>query len=277
MRKGQTHRRWFVRAAIAGSAVLALGISACAERIANSQSEPARDSSSSGPVQLVIDAALERGELTDAQEAKVIAISERVAEAKRNKRERKKQLRGAAGAIVRDGGTDQAAIDRAVDQAMVVVAERVRVGADALKELHALLDVDQRALVAEEVRERWAEKKERRRNKERGRHFAKRASDLMLSAVQVEAFQKARRDFMSGKKELRPSDEQIEDLIDAFEGPDFAAQLDALCKEKQSLARERLTESASRVEDVLSVLSEDQRHLLADLIESDSKSEETDT
>ena len=55
-------------------------------------------------------------------------------------------------------------------------------------------------------------------------------------------------------------------LVDAFEGDDFGAALDALHAEKAEFLRAHVARAGDRTDTVLAIFTPEQRDLLADLI-----------
>jgi hypothetical protein len=268
MKKPSRARRLFLGLVGTAGTLVMLGLAACATQVASRDPEERRDTErSGGPVQMALDTALDHGELSVEQADGVQAIKDRLAEGKEDKRAVRRELRTTAGEIVRGGGSDPQALEDALAQATLAIEKRVERGSTALKDLHALLDPDQRVLVADAIRARIEEKKSERRERDRKDRFKQVAAHLTLDAEQMNVITKLRDELFGAKKQIKPTDEEIEALITAFEGEGFAAALDAFNEEKLALVRERLDDAAGRVDGVLSILADDQRALLADLIE----------
>jgi hypothetical protein len=268
MKKPSRARRLFLGLVGTAGTLVMLGLAACATQVASRDPEERRDTErSGGPVQMALDTALDHGELSVEQADGVQAIKDRLAEGKEDKRAVRRELRTTAGEIVRGGGSDPQALEDALAQATLAIEKRVERGSTVLKDLHALLDPDQRVLVADAIRARIEEKKSERRERDRKDRFKQVAAHLTLDAEQMNVITKLRDELFGAKKQIKPTDEEIEALITAFEGEGFAAALDAFNEEKLALVRERLDDAAGRVDGVLSILADDQRALLADLIE----------
>jgi Spy/CpxP family protein refolding chaperone len=272
---GSRVRRLSVAAA---GVVLVLGASACAatakdepkdERIA-AKAEAARPHGHHrGPVAMVIDAALAHCDLSADQQQTLRAIARELEEDHQSRREAGEQMRSSAVAIVRSGTSDSAEFERAVGQAARLIEERMDRGADALEEIHATLDAQQRATLAGVLRARVDERFGRRHQHEK-RHrtgFERLAAHLMLSTLQIEQLKAMKKELFADKDRLRPSREELLGLVDAFEGEDFRPALDAFRAKKSAALRDRLAEAGERTDSALGVLSADQRELLADLIQ----------
>src|SRR5262245_58275385 len=139
-------RRVFLTIAAAVGAAALMGAAACASRVADSEPKPERQRYE-GPVTTVIDAAIEHGDLSAEQETAVEASRERMSADSDAKRELRQRMRSAAGKMVRGGAADPEELSRAVDEATAAIEERMELGTSALKEVHAMLDADQRGAV----------------------------------------------------------------------------------------------------------------------------------
>lgn len=247
----------------------ALGVAACANRV-DSTEPPVQIERQAwqGPVSVLVEAALDHGELTAEQQAAIAAIGDRVEISKESKRAMKDRMRASVSDIVRDGTVDSEKFEAVIDDAMSAVEERMRITADAVGEIHSLLDAEQRAVVADALREHIAaryEKKAKRAEK-RG-HFKKVAAHLMLTGVQLDELKKVKNELISEKKGLRPSRAELEALVDAFEGDDFRAAVDTFHEGKLKIMRERVVRVAEHGDTALSLLTDEQRDVLAELIE----------
>jgi len=246
-------------------AAAAMTVAACS--VATSQKEARPSSESSGPVSLVLDAAIDAGDLSDDQRAEVDAIRERTELTREDRKAMRSDLRASFVGVVRAGSADSEQFDRAVDRAATAMQQRVHVGCAALKDLHALLEPEQRGLVAEELRRRVAERRKERADAEARPSLGKAAARLMLDTTQLSALQGMADDWRSKHKQVRPSEEEVDALIDAFEDDDFADVLDEFASEKLAIAHEHLANAGSTVDGALSILSPEQRSLLAQWIE----------
>lgn len=220
-----------------------------------------------GPAFVVIDAALEQPDLSIEQREAIVHVRERLLD-QRHRAETKNKLRASATAIVRSGTARSMPFDDAMKEAMHAVEQRVMATSDALEEVHAILHPEQRVAVADVVRQRVEQRYERhaKRHEHRGR-FRKVASYLMLSVVQEQQLKQIRKEVVGDEGELRPSREEVEALVDAFEREDFGVALDGFRDSKLKQVRGRMVHVAGHADRALSVLTSDQRELLADLIE----------
>jgi hypothetical protein len=179
----------------------------------------------------------------------------------------REKLRTSAVVVVRAGTTNSREFDQSVSEAVRAIEERVQKGTDALEEIHAVLEPDQRALVATALRahvdEKFGKKRDARRHKNGVQRFA---SHLMLSKLQLAQLETIKKELVGEKRELRPSREEAHALVDAFEGEDFAAALDAFRAKKATLLKAHVATAGKRTNTVLSIFTVEQRELLADLI-----------
>jgi Spy/CpxP family protein refolding chaperone len=219
-----------------------------------------------GAVNAVIETTLDRAALTDAQLDVVLAIQDEVTAHRAERKQLREEMRTAASAIVREGTTDSAEFDAMVERAAVAIEKRVEMSADAVKDLHELLEPEQRAAVAEGLRERidrrWG-------NVHRRRHeaFDTFARELALTDDQIRGIEKVRDEMLGQSKRLKPTAEELYDLVDAFETEDFAAALDAFHAERAPLLREKLATAGDHADTILGLLEDGQRDILAQLIE----------
>lgn len=219
------------------------------------------------PLRVVFETVLEHGDLTAEQAETVEAIRADLRFGREAKGRMKKQMRSAAIDIVRSGTADSEQFDQTVDQAAAAIEERMSAHGDAMKELHAILDADQRAAVADILRqridERWG-KHHRHRHK---KGLKKLATHLMLSHFQITKLKALHQQLAGEGKRLKPSREELMALVDAFEGEDFDQAVDEFHREKMAMLHARLSRAGEVTDTVLSLLSSGQRDLLADLIE----------
>jgi len=193
----------------------------------------------------------------------VEAIRDRLNRDREDKRQMKKNLRASLVGIVRAGTTDSDDFGRAVDQATEAMQRRVRAGCDALNDLHALLEPEQRSLVADALREQVAERRQARSERDERDGFRKVATKLMLDVTQLSVLERLRDDWRAKHKEVRPSDAEIDGLIDAFEDEDFPEVLAQVTSDKMAIMRDHVASAGGTMQSGLSVLSNDQRSLLA--------------
>lgn len=243
---------------------------------AEADAEAHREERLRGPVGAVIRAAREEAELTAAQRERVDAVAEDMRALRAERHATHRRMRQSAAAIVRAGSADTERFRRAVDAAVGVIEERVQASSDALVELHGILDVEQRGLVADRLQERLDEHRRRherhheRRHERRGR-FGKLAGKLALSAMQIDQLKRMRdeiREQLVGEHQrVRPRHEEIEALIDAFRTEGFERSLDSFQAERLERVRGNIGTVGEHTDTVLGLLTEDQRYLLADAIE----------
>jgi hypothetical protein len=274
--KNQAQERTRLRrlAAVVGT-VAVLGAAACAATVR--EEAPNEEQSESelvsqghrqplGPVGVVIDVARTHGNLSAAQEQTLGVISADLAADSGSHRQVREELRSTAIAVVRAGRADPTEVDRAVSQAASSIEGRMRRGADALGEVHALLEPEQRAAVAVELRRRIDEKF-RARAEQRQRHgFNRLASHLMLSTLQIDQLKAIKKELLDDKERLRPSREQLLELVSAFETDDFETALTSFQEKKAGVLRKHVARAGRRTETVLGVFTPAQRELLADVI-----------
>lgn len=250
-----------------------VAVVACTNRVDSTQDVPVKTveevrPARQGPVQVVVEAALERGEMTTEQHAAIISIRDRFDAERRDRRETKERLRTSASDIVRSGTADSEQFDGAVDEALDAIEQRMRITSKALYEVHELLQEEQRSEVASALRSRIAERFERRAKRaEKRERFKKVVGYLMLTDVQVAGLKKVREEVLGDRKDLRPSREELEALVDAFEGDDFGAAMESFQTAKLKLVRGRVAHLAAHADTALSLLTDQQRDLLAELIE----------
>jgi Spy/CpxP family protein refolding chaperone len=219
-----------------------------------------------GAVNAVIDAAIAHGDLTDAQLETITAIRDEVKAQHHDRKAFREEMRVAASEIVRSGTTDSEQFDAMVEKAATAIEERVQLSSSAVKEIHGLLSPDQRVAVAEALRNRidarWGKAR-----RDRHEAFEKFSEELMLTDEQVAGIEKVRKEMLGEAKRLRPTAEELYDLVDAFETEQFAEALDAFHADKGPLLREKLATAGDHADTVLGLLETDQRDVLAQLIE----------
>jgi len=269
--RAHVNRRALVVASVGFASIVA--VAACTNRVDSTQDVPVKTveevrPARQGPVQVVVEAALERGELTTEQHAAIISIRDRFDAERRDRRETKERLRASASDIVRSGTADSDQFDGAVDEALDAIEQRMRITSKALYEVHELLQEEQRSEVASALRSRIAERFERRAKRaEKRERFKKVVGYLMLTDVQVAGLKKVREEVLGDRKDLRPSREELEALVDAFERDDFGAAMESFQTAKLKLVRGRVAHLAAHADTALSMLTDQQRDLLAELIE----------
>jgi hypothetical protein len=262
---------------VGAGAVVLVGAAACASTVddrAQRKDEIAAQELSApngrhfrGPVNVVIEAARAQGKLTADQERHLAAISGELKQDRESRKLLHDKLRTSAVAVVRSGTADSAVFDEGVSQAVAAIEQRIQRSSDAVEEIHDLLDADQRAAVAQALRARIDEKfgtKDVRRQRGGVKRFA---DQLMLSTFQVDKLRAMKKEWFGDKEKLRPTREELLQLVDAFEGDDFRTELDAFRAKKAKVVRAHLAKAGERTDAVLSVLTPDQRELLADLIQ----------
>lgn len=269
-----------VRRIIAGCALVAvIGLVACARR-ADDAPPPERTPAATadhrddqrghhvrGPLRVVIETVMEHGDLSVDQRESVELITADLAAQAGDRREVRRQLRAAAIDVVRSGSTNPEEYEQTIEATAEAIERRARVGSDALKELHALLDADQRAAVAERLRERIEERRHGHHHHHRGHRFKQIAKHLALTSLQIDKLKLLRDQLMDKRERLRPTRDELHALLDSFEGDDFDAALDRFTAAKGELLRERLAGASETADAALSLLGVVQRELLADVIE----------
>jgi hypothetical protein len=75
-----------------------------------------------------------------------------------------------------------------------------------------------------------------------------------------------KKELVGDGQKLRPSRDELDALVDAFEGDDFRTALDTLHERKAKLLRAHVGRVGDRTDTVLSIFTPEQRDLLADLI-----------
>jgi len=219
-----------------------------------------------GAVSAVIDTAIEVGDLTEDQLASVEAIRAEVKALHRDKEALRDEMRAALGEIVRSGTTDSVQFDAMVEKAAAAIEQRVELSATAVKEIHGLLSSEQRVAVAEGLRTRLDARWGKTR-RDRHEAFSKFSEELMLTDEQVAEIDELRKKLAGEAKRLRPTAEELYALVDAFETEEFPAALDAFHAEKAPLLRDKLATAGDHADTFLGILENDQRDVLAQLIE----------
>jgi len=271
-----------VRTLVAVCALVAVaGVAACARQTDSEQPPeevraPAADHRDGhhfrghhfrGPVRVAIETALEHGDLSADQHASVERLAADLSAQAGDRHEMRRQLRATAIDVVRVGSSNSDQYEQAIEAAAEAIERRVRVSSDAVKELHAILDADQRSVVADRLRERLEERWQGRHRGHRGHRFKQIAKHLALTSLQIDKLKLLRDQFMDKRERLRPTRDELHALLDAFETDDFDQALDRLTAAKSELLRERLASAGENADAVLSLLGVVQRELLADLIE----------
>ncbi|MBK7585916.1 MAG: hypothetical protein IPI67_37735 [Myxococcales bacterium] len=222
-----------------------------------------------GYVGVVLDTVRARGNLSAEQAVRLAAIEADLKDDLGGRRELGDKLRASAVAVVRSGSADSNDFDQSVALATGAIAERMQRSVDALDEVHAVLLTDQRKAVAVALRARIDEKFGAKRDDAQYKHdgFGRLAKKLVLSRLQIDKLQAMKKELIGEKQQLRPSREELDQLVDAFEGEDFSARLESFRAKKAKILRARIAEAGERTDSVLGVLSTEQRDVLADLIE----------
>ncbi len=261
-------RRHLVFAALALSSATAVAACASSEEEPEPTVQEVRQHQR-GALHAVINASMEAADLTTDQKAEIETIRDRFRTDDETRHKLREEMRTTASEIVRDGTTQTERFDAAVERAATAIETRIEMSSQAVKDVHALLTPEQRVAVAEVLRERVDEKwgKVRRDRHEGFRQFA---TELALTPEQVAEIEKVRDRVLGQSKRLRPTAEELYDLIGAFETEDFAAALDDFHAEKAPLLREKLANAGDNADTVLGILEDEQRALLADIIEDGS-------
>jgi len=280
--------RPFRTLAALGGLVVLVGSAACAVRADRTDSteggaaqpvveqadeaEQTRHRHHHAPLRRVFEAVLEHGDLTAEQDETVREIQADLQVDREAKRLGHEKFKAAAVGIVRSGSADSEQFDRAIEQATAAIEERMDAHSDALLELHAILDADQRVAIADALRERIARRFGERKKAHRNKGIKRVVSYLMLSPLQLDKLKAMHEELMGPTKRLRPSRDELESLVAAFEGDEFEEALDAFHDEKIAILKKRIARAGEHTDTVLTLLDDGQRELLADLIERGPKS-----
>ena len=219
-----------------------------------------------GAVSAVVDTAIEYGNLDEAQLEAVTAIRAEMKTQRQDRKAFRQEMKEAASAIVRSGTTDSAQFDAMVDKAATAIEQRVELSSAAVKEIHELLSPEQRVAVAEGLRDRIDAKWGKAR-RDRHEAFEKFSEELMLTDEQIAGIEKVRKEMLGEAKRLRPTAAELYGLVDAFETAESGAALDAFHADKAPLLRDKLATAGDHADVVLGLLEDDQRDVLAELIE----------
>ncbi len=219
-----------------------------------------------GPVNAVLRAAREHGNLTSTQAATLDAIAQDLSQDRADRKQLKERLKKSAVAIVRSGTTNSAEFDKSVGEALKAIEARMDLSENALEEIHGTLRPDQRAAVATALRARIEEKfgpRDERRHQDGFKRFA---SHLALTTLQIDKLKAIAKELHNEKKQLRPSRDELLALVDAFEGENFRSALNDFRDKKRVILRERMRDAGKRTDSVLAIFTPEQRELIADLI-----------
>jgi Spy/CpxP family protein refolding chaperone len=220
-----------------------------------------------GPVSVVIEAARDHAELGVEQRQTLDTIVRELEEDRGSWRELRGKLKRSALAIVRSGSADSEAFEQSVSEAVRAVEQRVQRNTDALEEIHAILTPEQRSAVATALRAQIEKRLGQRDGQQRHREgFRRFASQLMLSKLQLAQLEAIKTELLGEKQQLHPTREELFALVDAFEGDGFGTALGAFRAKKAIVLRARIASAGKRTDTVLSILTREQRELLADLI-----------
>lgn len=261
---------FFGAVALAGTAACASQVEteASKDEAAAQELEAARRHHFRSPANVVIEAARTHGDLTAEQALTLDAIALEVEGERESFRAMRKDLRHSAVAVVRAGTADSEQFDQAVAEVVAAVDERAQATMSALEEAHSILEPEQRIAVADALRarldERFGPKPQRDKRHKSG--FERVASHLLLSTAQIDQLMAIKKELIGDKRELRPSRDELYALVDAFEGEDFGAALDAFHADKSRILQARIAHAGEKTDSVLSIFTPEQRELLADLI-----------
>jgi hypothetical protein len=262
----------------AGAAlVVALGAAACAATVDDKRQDDeitAKELSVQaehrfrGPVRVVLEATRAHADPSEAQARRLRVIETELDEDQVSRQKRREKLRAWAVAIVRSGTASSAEFDRAVNDAVAAVEQRVDRNVDALVEIHGILDARQRKRVAAALRAKLEARFGHSHGARRHRGaFNRLAAQLMLDKLQLDKLRAIKKELVGERKRLRPSRQELSDLVNAFEGENFPSVLEAFRVKKSKVLRQRIARAGERTDSVLNVLSPEQRSLLADLIQ----------
>ena len=255
----------FGTVALVGAAACAAQVDEQPSRVEVKAEEQRRHKS---PVTVVIEAARSHGDLRVEQARIIDDIAAEMEEGSESRRVLRDRLRVSAVDVVRAGTADSKAFDEAVDEAMDAIEAHIALRSDMAEEIHALLDADQRSAVADALhayidRKRGPKPQRRERKSEGLSGFV---AQLALSTLQVDQLMAIKKELVGDGQRLRPSSDELHAIVDAFEGDDFRAALDALHADKAELLRAHVARASDRTDTVLAIFTPEQRDLLADLI-----------
>lgn len=221
-----------------------------------------------GPVGVVIDVAKREAVLSEDQLAHLASIEKELELGREGRRALGDKLRASAVAMIRSGQAGGEELDRSVNLATGAMEERITANADALEEIHGLLEPDQRSAVARALRARVTERYgPRPANEERQpKRFDRLAQYLFLTSFQLDKLKAAQKELFPERQTVHPSRDELFALVDAFEGDDFRDALNSLREKKVELLRARVKAASERATSVLAIFTPEQRTLLADLI-----------
>lgn len=260
--------------ALAGTAACAGGEEPRREEAAERERHAEARQAWRAPGTMVLDVVREEVTLRADQEEELEALAAEYEGEGEGFRALHEDLRLAAADAVRAGRADREELDRAVAEGLLAVDERIQHMLDGVEDLHAILDADQRAAVADVLRERLDEAQARREERRAERRaarasgedgFGRFASYLVLSRSQVDKLVALRKE-LGEERRVAPTREEFDALIDAFESDDVRPALDALHDTKSKILQVRVARASDKADTVLSIFTESQRELLADLI-----------
>lgn len=277
-------KRTAVKLAATVGLVAMMGTAACVAGSDSEQAEPvaqeqvAEHHHHKGPVAVMVEMAIEHGDLTTEQYEAITAIGEEHAMSRADKEKLREEMKASAAGIVRAGTTDSDEFDGAVDRASSVVEARINASAASMKKLHAALEPDQRVAVADAIAARMEKRfgkegwKRQEREQVEGRRvsFKQVATHLALSSLQIDKLKMLRDQIKrdnEDEKRFKPSRKEVDALVQAFKTDSFGDKLDAFNAEKVELLRDKIDEAGQYTDTALSFLSDDQRGLLAEMIE----------
>lgn len=280
------HRFHASLGALAGVAALLVGSGCVADRSTDEQApepqaaaqaqadgEAHRHHHCRGPTGVVIDTTLEHGELSAEQRARVELIDEELRERRADRGEAHQRMRTSAANIVRAGSADPERFERSVDEMLATIERRMDASAGAVIEVHGVLNERQRSLVADRLQQRLDERRERhqRRHERRDGKLKELAARLALTASQVDQLKamgdKIKKELAGDRERIKPTHEEIEAIIDAFRTERFAKKLHGFQNERLERLRGRVTRVGEHTDTALTLLTQNQRYLLADVIE----------
>jgi hypothetical protein len=276
MKSQAPHRHPLRRAAVIFGAVALVGVAACASQV-DAPPAPVEVQTQShrhykSPVTVLIDTVRLHGDLSAEQAELLDIISAELDESRDGKKALHDALRLTAVDVVRAGNADAPEFAEAVAQALSAIEAHVESNSDAVEEIHAMLEPDQRTMVAAALRARLDEKFGRARAEDTAQVARRRdgvgrfVTHLALSTFQVDQLMAIKKELVGDGQKLRPSRDELGALVDAFEGDDFRTALDALHERKAKLLRAHVARVGDRTDTVLSIFTPEQRDLLADLI-----------
>lgn len=223
-----------------------------------------------GPIGFVIDATLEGTDVSDQQAVTLRRIHESVRMDSAKRAQIHDEVKAAAIDVLRIGDADTAQSHDAVMRGATVMERRILEINRAIEEVHATLDDRQRVAVAgvfrDRINQRFGHADAEVRRKNAFVRFTKYMAMTALQIAQLETLRDMLRD-EAEHESVHPTREELLALVDAFEGDDFGEAVDAFHARKIRIMHKRFGVAWAHTNTVLSIFNDNQRVLLADLID----------